>query len=422
MISGAAWSPDGRRIALAASEESGDAMVNLWLLDADGNQAPRRLGGEDFELEPTSSLVWHPDGTRLAVVCVHRGMPQLAIVSIPDGRIQRIRRGLQSVVECSAWGERIAFVSASMRRLEEVHSIAWDGSDERRHSRLNAWFRKRARPHVSRRSFAVPDGHGCSERIRAWLLRPAQGKGPHPLLVDMHGGPHSSVLIDYSAHTYWYTLLDAGWAILAADAVGSSSYGRQFARRLRGRWGELDLPQHEAIVRALQREGIASDIVACAGKSYGGFLAAWAVGHSELFTAAAACAPVANMLSHFGNSDTGAHVTPWLVGIEFPDDKARWHAQSAVEHLHGARTPTLILQGEDDARCPRGQGEELFAHLIRYSDAPAELVLYPGSSHSEAESGRPSNRIDYHGRICRWFARWAREARTSVQEPRRAQG
>jgi acetyl esterase/lipase len=99
-----------------------------------------------------------------------------------------------------------------------------------------------------------------------------------------------------------------------------------------------------------------------------------------------------------------------MLGAEFPGDRARWHAQSAVEHLRGATTPTLILQGENDGRCPRGQGEEVFAHLIRYSDAPVEMVVYPGSTHGEAESGRPSNRLDYHGRICKWLARWAKQA------------
>lgn len=415
-ISRIAWSPDGRYIAFSGTQEEGDSMVNLWLLRVDGDEAPRRLGGEDFELEPLGGLAWHAAGRRVAVVCAHRGVSRLALVSVDDGRVQRIDRGLHGVTGCTAWGGRIAFVSASMRRLEEVHSIDWNGGDERRHSNLNRWFRSRVRPHVSRRSFRVPDGDGGSETIRAWILRPRRGKAPHPVLADMHGGPHSTVLIDYASHTYWYALLEAGWMIVAPDAVGSASYGKDFARRLRGRWGELDLPQYEAVVRALQREGLASDCVACAGTSYGGFLAAWAVGHSDLFCAAAVCAPVSNMLSHFGTSDTGHYATPWMLGAEFPDDRARWHAQSAVEHLRGATTPTLILQGESDGRCPRGQGEEVFAHLIRYSDAPVEMVVYPGGTHGVAEGGLPTSRLDYHGRICTWLVRWAGARERGTQE------
>jgi dipeptidyl aminopeptidase/acylaminoacyl peptidase len=291
-----------------------------------------------------------------------------------------------------------------------VCSLDWNGENERRHTRFNRWFRKRPRPRVTARWFTVPDGAGGEERIRAWILHPARGIRPTPAFFDMHGGPHSMVLTDYASHTYWYSLLSKGWTIVAPDAVGSASYGVRFARRLRGKWGSLDLPQYEAIVKTLQREGAIDERVACGGKSYGGFLSAWAIGHTDVFRAAVIAAPVSNQLSHFGTSDTGYYVGPWLVGMEFDDAPDRWYTQTAVAHLHRARTPTLILQGENDGRCPRGQGEEVFAHLIRRTETPVELVVYPTSSHGEAESGRPSNRIDYHDRIVSWMERWAGES------------
>ena len=52
------------------------------------------------------------------------------------------------------------------------------------------------------------------------------------------------------------------------------------------------------MVRKLQEEGLADDRLACAGKSYGGYLSAWAIGNCERFKAAAVAAPVANLLSH----------------------------------------------------------------------------------------------------------------------------
>ena len=75
---------------------------------------------------------------------------------------------------------------------------------------------------------------------------------------------------------------------------------------------------------------------------------------------------------------------------------------SPVTYCPDVKTPTLILQGENDGRCPRGQGEELFTNLVRCSDAAVQLVLYPESSHAEAESGRPGNRVDYHSRLVEW--------------------
>lgn len=406
-IESLAWSPDGIRLLLCAGEVEGDSSVFPWVFEPARGGAPRRLGDGDFELSPSAKPLWHPDGRRAAVVGDVRGLPRLAILDVDAGTVRIPHddlRALQGLAQC---GDRLCFIATSMRSLDEIHSVAWDGGDERRHGRFNAWFEERQRPRVSLRRFDVPDGAGGTEHVDAWVLLPAEGEGhgdgPYPLLVDMHGGPHSTVLVDFSAHTYWYSLLSHGWAVVAPNAVGSTGYGRAFARRLCGRWGELDLPQHLAIVRALQDEGIADDRLACAGKSYGGFLAAWAIGQCDVFRAAAVAAPVANIESHMGTSDTGYYVTPYAMGCEPTEGRAVYHRLSPIAYCHNATAATLILQGENDGRCPRGQSEELFAHLIRCTEAPVELVTYPGSSHSEAESGRPGNRVDYHARLAGWL-------------------
>jgi dipeptidyl aminopeptidase/acylaminoacyl peptidase len=412
-VSEVAWSPDGRWLAVAAGEAEGDSMVRLWLVDA-GNGWLRALADEDFELDPVSGVVWHRDGDRVAVVSTRGSLQEIAVVDIASGEATHLHGGLRQVTGLAAFGDRLAFVAASMRKLDEVYSVEWDGSDEQRHSAFNrGWFRKRSRPRVTLRHMEATDGDGVSERIDAWLLRPAQGEGPFPLLVDMHGGPHSTVLMDFASHTYWYELCSKGWAILAPNAVGSGGFGRHFAHRLQGRWGELDLPQFESLIRRLQDEGIADDRVVCTGKSYGGFLSAWAVGHSDLFKAAIVCAPVTNITSHFGTSDTGYYVTPFAMGGEVHEVRERYDALSPISHCVNVTAAVLILQGENDGRCPRGQSEELFANLIRCTQAPAELVVYPTSTHSEAESGRPSNRVDYHGRIAAWAERWTRRDEAS---------
>lgn len=407
-ISHLAWSPDGKNLGVMAIEEEGDSFVALWLVEVDSGHV-HRLGDADFEVQPGSGVHWNRDGSRIAVITAHHGLQMLATVSVPEGLVQRFRTGLRSLGALTVCGrERLAYISSSMRWGAELRSIQWDGTDERRHTGLNRrWMRERDRPRVTRKRFKVPDGEGGDELIDGWLLRP-RGSGPFPLLVDFHGGPHSMVLTDFAAHTYWYLLVSRGWAVLAANAVGSGGYGPAFARRLRGRWGELDLPQHLAAISALQRDGVVDHRVACIGKSYGGYLSGWALGQTDVFLAAISCAPVANLASHFGTSDTGYYTIPYLMGAELPDATDLYQRLSPVSHCARATAATLILQGETDGRCPRGQGEELFSHLIRYTNVPVELVIYPGSSHAEAESGQPGNRVDYHQRVVRWIERWVR--------------
>jgi len=408
-VSGIAWSPDSTRLAFAGIRREGSSLSRLWLLDPDGGEPWRPAG--DLQLEG-GSIAWHPGGDRLATLGARRGLHEFVVVGCGAGgqatgrdecEVLAVTTGLRHVLGLCASGDRLVFIATSVRRPDEVHSVRWDGSDPRRHTAFNRrWFAARSRPRVAKRRFEVPDGDGGTEKIDAWLLRPAEGDGPFPLLLDLHAGPESVVRIDYASHPYWYELCANGWAVLAPNAVGSASYGRAFARRLHGRWGELDLLQHLAIIDTLQRERLAGDRLACTGESYGGYLAAWAIGHSSRFSAAVVRAPVINLESHSGTSDTGYYVDPYAMGGEVIESRDRYHRLSPLTDCDAVSAATLLLQGEQDQRCPLGQAEEFFAHLVRCGRAPVRMVVYPGAAHSLSSSGRPGHRVDYHRRLAAW--------------------
>jgi len=400
-IAGLAWSPDGTTLAMGGSGTEGDSMSHLWLLDVPDGAL--RCPDEEMQLEG-NRIVWHPDGRRLATIVAHRGLQEVVVVDVGSGASRRVDSGLQQATALRAAGDSLVFVAARMTRPDEVHVVGWDGGKEEVLTCFNsAWAGGQAQPRVEKRAFQVPDGQGGSEEAEAWLLLPASGEGPFPLLVDFHGGPQSHVLFNFASHVYWYELLSKGWAILAPNVVGSGSYGVEFARRICGRWGELDLPQHMAIIDTLQAEGLASEQLACTGQSYGGYLAAWAIGRTRRFRTAVVSAPVADIESHTGTSDTGYYVGPYSMGGEIDEVRERYHRLSPIEYCHEVETATLLLQGQEDQRCPLGQSEELFANLVRCSRAPARMVIYPGGSHSLAGSGKPTHRVDYHRRLSRWI-------------------
>ncbi len=161
-----------------------------------------------------------------------------------------------------------------------------------------------------------------------------------------------------------------------------------------------------AAVETLQREGLADDRVAIAGKSYGGYLSAWAIGHSERFRAAVVLAPVGNLETHYGTSDSGYYADPYAMCGSPSLNRDTSTKLSPMRYVEKARTPTLFLQGAEDERCPRCQSEELFVTLMRAGDTPAEMVLYPGGSHHCFESGKPEHRVDAVRRTVDWLERW----------------
>lgn len=396
-------SPDGRWIAFTGAIDEGDAQRRLWLVDRRSG-AVRALGDESLEVV-AGELQWHRHSDRLAFIRAHRGLQQVATIEVPGGRLQGLDGGARHVSHLCA-GARMAYTAESPSRPLELFSAEWDGSDERQLSQFNRWWQARSAPRTALRRFQVPDGEGGQETIDGWLLLPAQHEGPMPLLVDVHGGPASYVPLRFPVHAYWQVLCSRGWAVLALNTVGSASYGREFAGRLLARWGRLDLPQHEAAVQQLREEGLADERVAIAGSSYGGYLSAWAIGTSRRFRAAVVCAPVANLESHYGSSDSGYYADPYSMQRKPEADRELMAELSPMLHIEQALTPTLFLQGKDDQRCPVGQSEELFVKLMRTGRVPTQLVLYPGGSHHVFGEGRPSHRLDGVQRIVSWLERW----------------
>lgn len=401
------WEPGGACVVFAGTLEEGDAQVRLWRADVEA-AVVAALGADSIELstEGASVQFLRSDPACLLAVVAQQGVQKVVAIDLADGCMVELVTGDRHVSALAQADGRFAFVSESAVDAHEVHTCRPDGSQERRLTQFNAWWSERTPAILINRHFEVPDGQGGLQSVQGWLIRPRDAAGPTPLLLDFHGGPASYALFDYPAIAYWPVLWSAGWSILALNASGSASFGRAFADQLRGRWGELDLPQHMAALETLRKEGVADERFTVIGKSYGGFLSAWAVGHVPEVRAAVVMAPPANMTAHFGTSDSGYYVDPYLVGEDPVQAGATYERLSAARHVHASQVPTLILQGALDDRCPRGQAEELFVALKRGRNPPCELVLYPQGTHAFNRTGQPSMLRDAVQRVAQWMQRY----------------
>lgn len=411
------WSPDGTTIACygtdAQEQGLGDPMVRVWTVPSRGGE-PRRLT-ERYDrgavLLPAPTItpgpIWSADNASLTFTAGDHGNAHLVRVATADGSTSVVVGGERQIAYASAApGSRIAFAAGDLAAPSDLYVTGWDGGGERRLTQLNRELLAQLGPaYGERRTFTSP--HGGT--LEGWLFLPAERRGPSPLLVDIHGGPQSFTGNLFSlSYFYRYVLTSRGWAVLALNPTGSGSYGREFAHGIRTKWGEHDLAEQLAAVDQLVSEGVADpERLAVAGYSYGGFMTSWTIGHTDRFKAAVVGAPVVNQESFFGTSDIGVWFAPWEMGGDITRARETFRRLSPINYVDKVTTPTLILHGEADERCPIGQGEELFSGLVAAGKVPTEFVRYPGGSHMFIAQGRPSHRVDFNRRVVDWVTRHA---------------
>jgi len=242
--------------------------------------------------------------------------------------------------------------------------------------------------------------------IEGWILKPP-GFSPatrYPLVMDIHGGPQA--FYGYGFTTVQLALAAAGFVTLFCNPRGSTSYGRAFTSAVFNDWGGHDYGDLMAMVdHVAARPYIDHHRLGVFGYSYGGYMTSWIIGQTDRFRAAVCGAPCFNLTSMYGSSDIGHSFGAHHWGGP-PHANRDWYlARSPSTHAHCATTPTLIVHGESDDRCPIGQGEEMYTAL-KVAGCEVEFVRYPGGSHLFQRIGPPSHRADYLTRVVGWFEKW----------------
>ena len=241
-----------------------------------------------------------------------------------------------------------------------------------------------------------PDG----QQVQGWVLVP-EGEGPHPVLLNIHGGPYAAFGPTFFDEAQVYVA--AGYAVVLCNPRGSNSYGQAFGRAIQGDFGNLDMADVLAFLdHALATvPGLDADRVGVMGGSYGGYLTAWLIAHEHRFAAAIVERGYLDPASFVGASDIGA----FFAHAYNTSDPATMDAQSPLLLAHQVKTPTLVLHSEDDLRCPISQALRYYTEL-KLAGVEAELLVFPGENHELSRSGRPWHRRQRFEAILEWWRRY----------------
>jgi dipeptidyl aminopeptidase/acylaminoacyl peptidase/CubicO group peptidase (beta-lactamase class C family) len=403
------WLADGDTLLVTGTAGPPSGHARLWSVPRTGGQMTELAGALDRNVMsgrpgyPGGRPQQSADGSVL--FCIRdRGCTHVYAVA-PGSPPRPVLTGAGRVVAgMSVAGQTAAVVLATPASFGEVVTVDLaDGAETVRTSHGAALAD--TAPFVrEEREFAISDG----TVVHGWLLRDPDRTGAQPLLLDIHGGPHNAWhgAAD-PVHLYHQELAARGWTILILNPRGSDGYGERFYTAAVAGWGTADGKDFLEPVDALVAAGLADpDRLAVTGYSYGGYMTCFLTSRDHRFAAAVAGGVVSDLVSFAGTSDAGHYLSELELGGQPWAGTDGYPAMSPLARVANVRTPTLVLHGAADVRCPVGQAEQWHTAL-RELGVPARLVLYPDASHLFILGGRPSHRIDFNRRVADWVEQYA---------------
>jgi dipeptidyl aminopeptidase/acylaminoacyl peptidase len=233
--------------------------------------------------------------------------------------------------------------------------------------------------------------------VQGWLTYPANydPAKKYPMIVEVHGGPSASAGPRPSTQ---YSNL--GYFVLSPNPRGSFGQGEAFVQANIKDFGYGDLRDILAGVDAVEKKvNIDDHRLGLTGWSYGGFMSMFAETQTHRFAAIVAGAGISNWQSYYGENSIDQWMVPFF-GATVYDDPAIYAKSSAINYIHNAKTPMLIIVGDRDGECPAPQSFEMW-HALKAVGVKTQLVIYPNEGHGFRD---PAHIRDRAERTAKWFA------------------
>ena len=348
-------SPDGSTLAFSVNEEG---YSRLFLLD-EGQRQPRPVEG--FPPAVVTGLEWSRDGENLVVAL--DGSCHNPNLWVYDTKTKGSRQ-----LTYAAWG---GVDPTGLVEPELVHYTSFDG-------------------------LTIP----------SFYYRPREGKGPYPVVIDIHGGPESQRRVNFNPITQY--LVSAGYAVFAPNVRGSAGYGKRYLHLDDVRRRMDAVKDIASAVSWLVKEGGADeDRLAVMGGSYGGFMVlACITEYPQLWAGAIDIVGIANFVTFLER--TG----PWrryLRESEYGSLERDRDFLVSISPLHKAHrivAPLMVIHGANDPRVPVEEAEQIVA-AVQERQGVVEYLRYEDEGHGLVKL---KNRVDAYPRVVAFLDRFVRKA------------
>ncbi|KAK1310771.1 hypothetical protein QJS10_CPA08g00238 [Acorus calamus] len=241
----------------------------------------------------------------------------------------------------------------------------------------------------------------------------SEKNGCNPLIVVLHGGPHSVTVSSYSKSLAFLSSL--GYNLLIVNYRGSLGFGEEALQSLPGKIGFQDVQDVLAAMDHVIQLGIVDPSrVAVLGGSHGGFLSTHLIGQApERFAGAAVRNPVCNLSLMVGTTDIpdwcyvetyGKEWKNFFTEAPSAEHLSLLYEKSPISHLSKVKTPTLFLLGAQDLRVPVSNGLQ-YARALKEKGGEVKVIVFPNDVHAIE---KPQSDFESFLNIGVWFKKYCK--------------
>ncbi|HLW37282.1 MAG TPA: S9 family peptidase [Candidatus Eremiobacteraceae bacterium] len=403
--SGGAFSPNGRYVAYWYPR-AGQAIAasDIYVTSPSGGD------GVDVTAKLDRSpwfAQWMPN-SRALLVGAHDGTHENLWIVALDGSYRKIDVGDLNVSAASvSRSGAIAFVASGPQSPSELFYLSSPTARLRKLTNLNGYFSTIQLGRVESIRWPGPDGF---QEDGVLTYPPAFVKGRrYPLVLQLHGWPayasQTAFDTDYPGLTQYFAA--HGYVVFEPNYRGSDNLGNRFQFALFGDTADGPARDIMAGVAAVEKRGFTDPRrLAVSGWSYGGFLTAWLISHSDAWKAAVVGAGPTDLPADYAISDYNVLDRYYYGGSPW-SSKQMWQLyqdQSVMPYAWNVHTPTLILSSTGDTTVPVTHGYELY-HALHDRGVPVSFIAYDSNEHFPSD---PIKSEDIYRRWRDWLDRYLR--------------
>ncbi len=281
--------------------------------------------------------------------------------------IESVPQGLVGGLEFSPDDAHLGLVVNNARSPSDVQVMDWDSGE------LVRWTFSEVGG-LDTDGFAMPEVFDYptfdrvgdrQRRIPAFIYRP-ESEGPHPVIIQIHGGPESQSRPGFSS-TYQLWVDRLGAAVIRPNVRGSAGYGKSYLKLDNGFLREDSVRDIGALLDWIaEQPDLDETRVAVYGGSYGGYMVlASSVYYSDRLKAAVDIVGISSFVTFLENTESYRRDLRRAEYGDERDPEMRAHLDkiSPLNNVEKIDVPMFVVQGQNDPRVPVTEAEQIVAAL-----------------------------------------------------------